>query len=91
MQVILHACGPQGRGQATADEVMRSWNYDVLLTLPATDQLIAKKLIDSGVPREMAWDAIYMTANIADRCNVTLPKAERLRYPIAEEDWEPWS
>ena len=26
MQVVLHGCGPQGRGQATADELLRRWN-----------------------------------------------------------------
>ena len=90
MQVILHACGPQGRGQATADEMLRSWNYDVLLTLPESDKIIVKKLIDTGIPREQAWQAVMNTADIASRCNVTLPKAERLRYPVAEEDWKPW-
>jgi DNA polymerase-3 subunit alpha len=84
MQVILHACGPQGRGMATADEMLRSWNYDVLLTLPETDQIIAKKLIDSGIPREQAWQAVLNTAEIAARCNVTLPKAERLQFPCPD-------
>lgn len=84
MQVILHACGPQGRGQATADEMLRSWNYDVLLTLPESDKLIAKKLIDTGIPRAQAWDAIMNTADIASRCNVTLPKAERLQFPCPD-------
>ncbi len=84
MQVILHACGPQGRGQATADEMLRRWNYDVLLTLPTSDKIIVKKLIDTGIPREQAWEAVMNTADIASRCNVTLPKAERLRYPCPD-------
>lgn len=84
MQVILHACGPQGRGQATADEMLRSWNYDVLLTLPESDKIIAKKLIDTGIPREQAWDAVMNTAEIASRCNVTLPKAKRLQFPCPD-------
>jgi DNA polymerase-3 subunit alpha len=90
MQVILHACGPQGRGQASADELLRRWNYDVLMTLPDSDKILAKRLIETGVPREQAWDAIYATADIAESCNVTLPKAERLRYPISESDLKPW-
>jgi DNA polymerase-3 subunit alpha len=87
MQVILHACGPQGRGMATADEMLRSWNYDVLLTLPETDKIIAKKLIDSGIPRQQAWEAVMNTADIAARCNVTLPKAERLQFPCPDR-WD---
>jgi DNA polymerase III alpha subunit len=90
MQVILHACGPQGRGRASADEMLRRWNYDVKLTLPETDKKLAKRLIDTGVPRDQAWEAIENTSLIANRCNVTLPKAERLRYPIESRDWEPW-
>jgi DNA polymerase-3 subunit alpha len=90
MQVILHACGPQGRGQATADEMLRRWNYEVPMTLPASDKILAKRLIDTGIPREQAWQAIESTAIIGEQCNVTLPKAERLRYPISEEDWKPW-
>ena len=84
IQVLLHACGPQGRGQATADEMLRRWNYDVLLTLPASDKIIVKKLIDTGIPREQAWQAVMNTADIAARCNVTLPKAERLQYPCPD-------
>jgi DNA polymerase-3 subunit alpha len=84
MQVILHACGPQGRGQATADEMLRRWNYDVLLTLPESDKIIVKKLIDTGVPREQAWEAVLNTEDIAARCNVTLPKADRLQYPCPD-------
>jgi DNA polymerase-3 subunit alpha len=84
MQVILHACGPQGRGNATADEMLRRWNYDVLLTLPESDKVIVKKLIDSGIPRQQAWEAVMMTADIARRCNVTLPKAERLKFPCPD-------
>lgn len=81
MQVILHACGPQGRGQATADEMLRRWNYDVLLTLPETDKLVVKRLVDTGLTREQAWQAVENTALIADQCNVTLPKVERLKFP----------
>src|SRR5580765_2302478 len=84
MQVILHACGPQGRGQATADEMLRRWNYEVLMTLQASDKIMVKKLIDTGIPRQQAWDAVMNTADIASRCNVTLPKAERLQYPCPD-------
>ena len=85
MQVILHACGPQGRGQATADEMLRSWNYDVLLTLPETDKIVVKRLVDTGLTREQAWQAIDNTALIAGQCNVTLPKVERLRFPCPSD------
>jgi hypothetical protein len=37
-----------------------------------------------------AWEAICNARYVADSCNVTLPKAERLRYPIQEGDHLPW-
>jgi len=90
MQVLLHACGPQGRGRASADEMLRRWNYDVKLTLPESDGILQHKLMDTGLSRAQARSAIENTAIIAEQCNVTLPKAPRLRYPISEEDLQPW-
>lgn len=81
MQVILHACGPQGRGRASADEMLRRWNYDVKLTLPESDSLLVRRLTATGLTRNQAWEAVENTALIADQCNVTLPKAERLKFP----------
>jgi DNA polymerase-3 subunit alpha len=84
MQVILHACGPQGRGQATADEMLRRWNYDVLLTLPENDKIVAKRLRQTGLTYEQAWQAIENTNIIGASCNVTLPKAARLKFPCPD-------
>jgi DNA polymerase-3 subunit alpha len=91
MQVILHACGPQGRGKASADEMLRRWNYDVKLTLPESDRALQEKLIGTGLSRVQARSAIENTSLISSQCNVTLPKAERLRYPISKGDWEQWT
>jgi DNA polymerase-3 subunit alpha len=90
MQVILHACGPQGRGRATADEMLRRWNYEVLMTLPESDLVLQRKLMKTGLSRLQARDAISNTSVIASQCNVTLPKADRLRYPISDGDWKSW-
>jgi Zierdtviridae DNA polymerase len=84
MQVILHACGPQGRGRASADEMLRRWNYDVKLTLPESDKALQAALIKTGIPRVQARAAIENTAMIGEQCNVTLPKAERLHFPCPE-------
>jgi DNA polymerase-3 subunit alpha len=88
MQAILHA---SHRGNHTVDDMMRSWNYDVLLTLPSTDGEIAGKLVETGLSKRAAWDAIENSAYIGGLCNVTLPKAERLKYPIGEDDLRPWA
>lgn len=88
MQAVLHAVH---RGKASVDDAMREWNYEVPLTLPESDEALAERLIKTGLSRDTAWQAIENSAWVADQCNVTLPKAERLRYPISEEDLKPWT
>lgn len=87
MQVILHAAH---RGKNSFEEQARSWNYDVKMTFPESDKILYDRLRDTGLSRRGATEAIASTGAIADRCNVTLPKAERLRYPVQESDWKPW-
>ena len=87
MQAVLHAVH---RGKATVDDQMRQWNYDVLLTLPSSDKELASRLEATGLSRKAAWSAIETSADIAEQCNVTLPKASRLKYPISGQDMVPW-
>jgi DNA polymerase-3 subunit alpha len=88
MQAVLHAVH---RGKASVDDAMREWNYEVPLTLPDSDEALADRLKKTGLSGRTAWSAIERSAYIAEGCNVTLPKAERLRYPISEEDLKPWT
>lgn len=87
MQAILHAVH---RGNQSIDDAMRSWNYDVPMTFPESDNALGERLMKTGLSRAAAWEAITNAAYIAEMCNVTLPKAARLRYPISEGDWKPW-
>lgn len=87
MQAVLHAVH---RGHASVDDAMRQWNYNVPMTLPDSDIVLAKRLMDTGLTHEEAWEAIYWSEEIASQCNVTLPKAERLLYPATEKDLAPW-
>lgn len=87
MQAVLHAVG---RGKASVDDAMREWNYKVPLTLPDSDAKLARRLMRTGLTKEQAWNAIEWSAYIGDCCNVTLPKADRLRYPISDADLVPW-
>ena len=87
MQAVLHAVG---RGKASVDDAMREWNYKVPLTLPSSDKALANRLVRTGLSRPAAWSAIEWSRYIADCCEVTLPKAERLRYPIGDADLAPW-
>src|SRR5262249_31991730 len=87
MQAILHAVN---RGHHSVDDAMRDWNYKVPMTLPESDRDLGERLMKTGLTRDEAWEAICNSADLALMCDVTLPKAERLRYPITEEDRKPW-
>lgn len=87
MQAVLHAVH---RGKASVDDAMREWNYDVPLTLPESDSSLHDRLKRTGLSATAARDAIQITDYISSQCNVTLPKADRLVYPITEADLEPW-
>jgi DNA polymerase III subunit alpha len=88
MQAILHAVH---RGKHSVDDALREWNYEVPMTLPASDKDLGERLMKTGLSRNAAWEAILSSEYIAEMCNVTLPKAERLTYPISAKDLEPWS
>ena len=82
MQKILHAAHRGG----TVDSVEAGWEYDILLTYPTSDYEIYQDLINTGLEPYDAWRAILATEEIAQRCNVTLPKNEPLRFPL-EDGW----
>lgn len=88
MQAILHAVH---RGHHSVDDAMREWNYEVPMTLPESDRDLGERLMKTGLSRTAAWEAILNAEYIGQSCNVTLPKAERLRYPIGEADHKPWA
>lgn len=80
MQVILHAAT---RGSKNSfDSQAASWEYDIRLTHPTSDKEIHRRLVGTGLTRSQAAQAILSTEEIAERCNVVLPKTERLRFPL---------
>jgi DNA polymerase-3 subunit alpha len=81
MQKILHAAG---RGTGTVAAAEAGWEYGILLTPPTSDNEIWKNLVGTGLTRDQAVDAIMATAEIAERCNVVLPKNELLRFPLPQ-------
>jgi len=93
MQQILH--NVRGGGKQTLEEQARSWGYDVPLCPPLSDAVMLKRLMGTGLTRRQALSSISNAGEIAERCNVILPKLDRLRYPIpANEDplvvWRKW-
>lgn len=81
MQVILHAAH---RGSKSFEDQARSWGYDVKLSPPLSDAAVVERLTATGMSRKTALGAVQNAATIGERCNVTLPKAERLRYPCPD-------
>lgn len=81
MQVILHAAG-RGAGSVAAQEA--GWEYDIRLTHPLSDRLAFDRLRATGLGKASCIAALRSTAEIAARCNVVLPKAERLRFPLPD-------
>lgn len=88
MQKILHAAS---RNTGTVAAAEAGWEYDILLTYPESDDQILRDLMATGLTRGMAQAAIENTARVAERCNVTLPKMDRLRYPGTRRDMLPWA
>lgn len=79
MQVVLHAAG-RGAGSVAAQEA--SWEYDIRLAPPTGDDVVHERLRATGLSRRAASAAWASTGEIAARCNVVLPKADRLRFPV---------
>lgn len=81
MQVILHAAG---RGNNTFEKQQQSWGYDIKLAPPLDDKAVVDRLVATGLTPADARRAVGQAATIGERCNVTLPKAERLRFPCPD-------
>lgn len=86
MQRILHAAHRGG----TVESVDAEWEYNILLTYPTSDKEIHKDLVGTGLESASAKLAILNSKMIANRCNVTLPKAPPPSYVVGQRDWEPW-
>jgi DNA polymerase-3 subunit alpha len=83
MQVILHAAG---RGNNTVAAQSESWEYEIRLTHPTSDDQVLQRLLGTGLSKQAAGAALATTAEIAERCNVTLPKAAPLSFGGTERD-----
>jgi DNA polymerase-3 subunit alpha len=83
IRATLHAAG---RGANTIAQQMSGWEYEVPDYVPRSDAEVYERLCRAGLSRGAAIDACRNTAVIAERCNVTLPKAPRFRYPATAEE-----
>lgn len=87
IQQALHAIH---RG-SNVEKIGADWEYDIPLTFPESDAEIFQNLIDSGLSRKAARQAIYNTRKVARRCNVSLPKSDPLEFPIPDAWADAWA
>lgn len=83
VRATIHAAG---RGNNTIAQQMSGWEYQVPDYVPRSDAEVFERLCRAGLSPEAAREALDNTAVIADRCDVTLPKAPRFRYPATAEE-----
>ena len=86
IQKILHA----SHRSSSVSQVEASWEYDVTLHIPKSDDEVWDRLSRTGLSDNACLEAINSTEHIGEICNVELPKVEPLRYPISEEDHVAW-
>jgi DNA polymerase-3 subunit alpha len=77
MQAILHSVGRN----KSMEELEQTWGYDVPLC-PLSDDDVVGRLVNTGLSRRDAWAAVEATHEIAERCNVRIPKVANLEYPL---------
>lgn len=83
IRATIHAAG---RGANTIAQQMEGWEYEVPDYVPRSDAEVYERLGRAGLSPGAAAEACRNTAVIAERCNVTLPKAPRFRYPATAEE-----
>jgi DNA polymerase-3 subunit alpha len=83
IRATIHAAG---RGSNTIAQQMEGWEYEVPDYIPRSDAEVYERATRAGLTVPAAQKALAATAEIADRCNVTLPKADRFRYPATQEE-----
>lgn len=94
MQQILH--NVRAGHRQSLEDMARAWGYHVQLCPPLSDRSIRDRLEATGLTRRQANAAVMATEEIAQRCQVTLPKLEQLRFPVpaghtnAHEVWKDW-
>ena len=82
IQKILHNVRP-GESR-TLEEMEQDWGYDVPLAPPPTDRAIYRRLRETGLTKEQAIEAIVSTEEIAQECDVTLPKLPQVSFPLPD-------
>lgn len=83
MHSLIHAIARGGSaGKNTVDQQEQGWDYNVPMTL-FSRQDVGQRLHSAGVDdRLLVSHALDSTLEIAQRCNVILPKTPLVKYPL---------
>lgn len=86
IQKVLHNVRPGER--RTLEDMERQWGYTVPLCPPKTDMSIYNRLRKTGLSKEEAVQAVVSTEEIAQECDVVLPRQPELEYgpPVGFKD-----
>ena len=79
MYPVIHAIDRGGRNN-TVEAQSQSWEYDLDLS-PRKPDVIYGELLRTGLSYGEATEAMGSTIEIMDRCNVTIPKFQELKFP----------
>lgn len=83
LRAMVHAAG---RGNNTIAQQLSSWEYDVPDYMPRSDREVYERACASGLSTAAAKESLRNTAEVAQRCDVRLPVAERFRFNGTEDD-----
>lgn len=83
VQQVLHNTRPGMK--KTLEEQVRDWGYTVPLCPPLNDKSIYRRLVATGLTKKQAMEAIISTEEIAQGCNVELPKLPKVDFPLPPE------
>jgi len=81
---LLHAIDRGGRSN-TVEAQAQSWEYGIVLAHQTGDAVFSG-LLETGLRSSTAEGALAASLEIADRCDVTLPKLKDLVYPGTEDE-----
>jgi DNA polymerase III subunit alpha len=80
IQKILHNVRPGEK--RTLEDMERAWGYEAPLCPVLTDRVLYRRLRATGLSHRASIQAIHNAAEIAERCNVVLPRLPELQYPL---------